>query len=154
MDILYHKGYEGTAELDMSSLTCHGKVLFINDLVTYQADSPRDLEKEFMAAVDDYLETCQELGKEAQKPSKGLFQVRVSPELHRMAILRGMKDGVTLNVVVGRAMDAYLCGGAPVNHNNITVNITSSDSDVKTISSIPSPYQSWEMMRNVKPQNH
>jgi hypothetical protein len=40
MDILKYKDYEGTAELDMSRGVCRGKILFINDLVTY-ADSTR-----------------------------------------------------------------------------------------------------------------
>ena len=56
MDILKYKDYEGTAELDMSRGVCRGKILFINDLVTYEAASPADLQREFEAAVDDYLD--------------------------------------------------------------------------------------------------
>ena len=33
MNILNYKGYEGTAEIDMESRICRGKILFINDLV-------------------------------------------------------------------------------------------------------------------------
>ncbi|MCC5845364.1 MAG: toxin-antitoxin system HicB family antitoxin [Verrucomicrobia bacterium] len=35
----------------------HGKIQFIQDLVTYEAETVPELEKAFHAAVDDYLET-------------------------------------------------------------------------------------------------
>ena len=108
MDILKYKDYEGTAELDMARGACRGKILFIDDLVTYESSSPAALQKEFEAAVDDYLETCAHLGKEPLRPFRGLFNVRVAPALHRTASLRAVADGVALNEVVVRALDAFL----------------------------------------------
>lgn len=70
MEILKYKDYEGTAEIDMIRLVCRGKVLFIDDLVTYEASTPAELQTEFEAAVDDYLETCIDLGRDPQKPLK------------------------------------------------------------------------------------
>lgn len=116
MDILKYKDYEGTAEVDMGQMTLRGKILFIDDLVTYKASSPAELQREFEEAVDDYLATCIELGRSPQKPLKGLFNVRVRPELHREAVLRGVKDDVSLNEVVVRALDAYLNMQVNVNH--------------------------------------
>lgn len=108
MNILKYKSFDGSAEVDMDRKECHGKVLYIDDVVTYRAKDPSALEVEFKLAVDDYIETCSEIGKEPQKPCRGLFNVRVSPELHRAAIERAVRDGVTLNTVVGRALDSYL----------------------------------------------
>lgn len=108
MDILKYKGYEGTADLDMERKVCRGKVLFINDLVTYQAASPADLQAEFESAVNDYIDTCAVLGREPQRPLQGVFQVRVSPELHKAAAIRATVDKVKLNDVVVRALDAFL----------------------------------------------
>ena len=109
MDILKYKDYEGTAELDMSRGVCRGKILFINDLVTYEAASPADLQKEFEAAVDDYLDTCRAVGKEPQRPFRGAFNVRVPQPLHRSAAVRAVVDQTSLNeVVVVRALEAYL----------------------------------------------
>lgn len=124
MDILKYKGYEGTADLDMSRMVCRGKILFIADVVTYEAATPAELQGEFEAAVDDYLETCEALGREPQKPLQGVFQVRVSPDLHKAAVLRAIADGVKLNDVVGRALDAFVNARADVNHNvQVTVKI-------------------------------
>jgi len=143
VDILKHKDYEGTAELDMTRGVCRGKVLFIDDLVTYESASPADLQKEFEAAVDDYLETCAMLGKEPLRPFRGLFNVRVTPAIHRSATLRAVADGVSLNDVVVRALDTFLNVRADVNHN-IYVTLESTDgSSIKTFTSVASGKPRW-----------
>lgn len=116
MDILKYKDYEGTAELDMVRGVCRGKILFIDDLVTYEASTPAELQVEFEAAVNDYIETCAELGREPQKPLKGQFNVRIPNELHKASTLRALKDGIKLNEVVVRALDAYVNARVDVNH--------------------------------------
>ena len=108
MDLLKYKDYEGTAELDMARHVCRGRILFIDDLVTYEAASPADLQAQFQAAVDDYIETCAQVGKEPQRPLKGMFNVRVPPELHRALTLRAVSDNHSLNEVVVRALRGHL----------------------------------------------
>ncbi len=116
MDILKYRDYEGTAELDMVRGVCRGKILFINDLVTYEASQPSELQKEFEAAVDDYVETCADLGRELQKSLKGQFNVRIPQELHKASTLRALTDSVSLNDVVVRALDAYVNARVDINH--------------------------------------
>lgn len=116
MDLLNYKGYEGTAELDMERCVCRGKILFISDLVTYEAASPADLKAEFESAVNDYLETCAELGREPKRPLKGQFNVRISPAMHKQATLRALSDSMSLNEVVVHALGAYL-NASNVNHH-------------------------------------
>jgi len=108
MNVLNYKDYQGSAELDMDRKICRGKILFIEDLVTYEADSPSNLQPEFEAAVDDYIETCRQLKREPKKPLKGLFNVRVSPELHKKLHLRSLQDQCTLNETVTRACQAWI----------------------------------------------
>ncbi len=112
MDILKYNGYEGTAELDLARGVCRGKLLFIKDLVTYESAKPSHLQQEFEAAVDDYLETCKLLQREAAKPFRGQFNVRIPRELHRAAALRAVEDGVALNDVVVKALDAFCASPA------------------------------------------
>lgn len=68
MDILKYKGYDGIAGLNAVRGLWHGRLLFIDDLVTFEAFVATDLQREFEAAVDDYIETCRNLGREPQKP--------------------------------------------------------------------------------------
>lgn len=142
MNILKYKEYEGTAELDITRGVCRGKVLFIGDLITYESDSPANLQKEFEAAVDDYINTCVTLGKDQLRPLRGLFNVRVGPELHRAATLRAISDSVSLNDVVVRALDAFVNIRADVNHN-VRVTLETNDGKVETFPSVASGTPQW-----------
>nr|WP_276595304.1 type II toxin-antitoxin system HicB family antitoxin [Roseateles albus] len=126
----------------MTRNTCRGKVLFIDDLVTYESSSPANLQKEFEEAVDDYLDTCAQLEKEAQRPFRGQFNVRVSPTLHRAAAIRAAADAVSLNDVVVRALDAFLNCRADVNHN-IRVTLESSEGSLSTLTAVANENPKW-----------
>lgn len=108
MNILKHKDYEGSAEIDMDRGVCWGKILFIDDLVTYEATSPHELQVEFQNAVEDYIQTCNELGRKPQKSLKGQFNVRVSPELHKAIALQALSENVSLNDVVARSLASFV----------------------------------------------
>lgn len=143
MDILKYKDYEGTAELDMARRICRGKILFIDDLVTYEAASPAKLQTEFEAAVDDYIETCTTLGREPQKPLRGQFNVRIPPALHKAAALRALADNVSLNDVAVRALDAFVNVQSVTNHNvRVTLNIP--EESMTTLVSSASAQTQWE----------
>ncbi len=140
MKTLKYKDYEGTCEIDAEDEICHGKLLFIDDLITYEAETPKQLKQEFELAVDDYIQTCADLGIEAKKPLKGQFNVRVTPELHKEAILRSHNDNVSLNEVVKRALESYLYVSHEVN-SHFNISIASQQNPV--ISSIPSAEPQW-----------
>lgn len=68
---LGHRGYTGSIKIDCESntYTYHGKVRFIDDAVIYQGDNLKELGLAFIDAVDEYLDTCKEMGKEPNKPT-------------------------------------------------------------------------------------
>lgn len=100
MKHLKYKGYIGSVETDFNDNILYGKLLHIQDLVSYEADCPTDLKKSFEEAVDDYLSECKQLGQEPDRPFKGLFNVRVSPVLHRELALSARSGDKTLNQYV------------------------------------------------------
>lgn len=71
-DVLLYKGFMGSIEISMEDGSLHGKLLLINDLVTYEARTPKQLQIEFESAVEDYLATCEELGR---SPDSGAQRV-------------------------------------------------------------------------------
>ena len=99
-----YKGYYGSAEIDIESGDCHGRLLFIVDVIAYSAESGKELESAFHEAVDEYLEDCEELGKKPDLPCKGSFNVRVTPELHRDAAIYARANAMSLNSVVAKAL--------------------------------------------------
>ena len=102
MKYLEYKGYLGTVEPEPERGVLFGKLAFIRDLVTYEAGALPDLIAEFHTAVDMYLESCEALGHEPNKPFKGSFNVRVGPELHRAAALASGEE--SLNAFVSQAI--------------------------------------------------
>nr|WP_082522096.1 type II toxin-antitoxin system HicB family antitoxin [Ramlibacter sp. Leaf400] len=108
MTVLRYKGYEGSAEVDLQRGVCHGRIRLIDDLVTYEAATPRELVGAFEAAVDDYLETCRQLNRAPRKSYGGVFNVRTSPEKHCELGTRALRKGASLNAIVNEAIDMYL----------------------------------------------
>ncbi|MFL0806925.1 MAG: type II toxin-antitoxin system HicB family antitoxin [Oceanobacter sp.] len=98
MTYLRYKNYLGTIEPELESNTLFGKLAFIRDTVTYEATTVKELEHEFRRSVDEYLLSCEELGREPQQPCKGSFNIRTGEELHRAAVFAA--DGQSLNAFV------------------------------------------------------
>lgn len=107
-DLLRYKGYSARPEYSAEDRIFYGKILGISDLVDFQSENAKDLETEFHKAVDDYLEFCEEIGKQPQKEYSGLFNVRISPELHREVSVFAQAEGVTLNKAVEQAIRAMV----------------------------------------------
>lgn len=103
-NILEYKGYIGRIEFSAEDKIFHGKLEFINDLVTFEATSVEGLENEFKTAVDDYIETCKKLNIKPQKTFKGTFNVRVTPELHKEVAFQAVKRNISLNRLVELAI--------------------------------------------------
>ncbi len=67
---LEYNGYIDTIEYPQEDKCFFGKLDMINDLVTFEANNANDLEENFKNTVDEYIETCKELGREPKKLSK------------------------------------------------------------------------------------
>ncbi|MDC0834053.1 HicB protein [Geitlerinema sp. FC II] len=92
-----YKGYTGNVEIDIESKFLHGRILDIKDVVTFEGSTVEELEKAFQDSVDDYLELCEELGEEPDKPFSGNFPFRTTPELHHQIFLASKKAGKSMN---------------------------------------------------------
>lgn len=55
---------------------------------------------DFHNAVDDYLTLCEETHKEPERAYKGSFNVRISPELHKQAVIFAAAHNMSLNSFV------------------------------------------------------
>lgn len=106
--LLKHKGYYGSVDLDLDNRCLHGKLEFIDDLVTYEGATVEALQAAFREAVEDYLVTCRQIGKEPENPFKGSFNIRIGRELHRKTAIRAKEQGVAINEFVKRAIEANL----------------------------------------------
>lgn len=99
-----YNGYIGTVEYSSEDRCFFGKLEMIDDLVTFEATSADELENNFKSVVDEYLVTCQELQRSPQKTYKGVFNVRLDPELHKKIYKEALKAGVSLNSFVQQTL--------------------------------------------------
>lgn len=107
-DTIKYKDYTSTVRFSAEDEVFYGKVIGINDLVTFEGKSVTELKKAFKVAVEDYLETCQELNKQPEKTYKGSFNVRVPVHLHRKAALTAAQRNLTLNEFMKAAISFAL----------------------------------------------
>ncbi len=104
-NVLEYKGYYTKVEYSAEDKVLHGKIEGINDLVTFECKNAKDVEKEFHTAVDDYLIFCEENNTPPNKPYRGVFNVRINPELHKLAAMEAAMEGITLNQFVAQAVE-------------------------------------------------
>jgi predicted HicB family RNase H-like nuclease len=94
---LKYKGYPGNVNFDAEDKIFHGRVLGITDIIGFEGASVSEFEKDFSEAIDDYLETCQEIGKGPEKPFSGRFVLRVPSELHCAIALEAKRQKKSIN---------------------------------------------------------
>ncbi|SDA94684.1 hypothetical protein SAMN03080617_03942 [Algoriphagus alkaliphilus] len=60
---LEYKNFIGSVSYSAEDKVFHGKIEGIDDLVTFEGATVADLKTAFAEAVEDYIETCTEIGK-------------------------------------------------------------------------------------------
>ena len=105
-DTIEHEGFLGSVHFSSEDKCFFGKVEGIDDLISFEGDTVKNLTKNFHIAVDDYKALCRKLGKEVFKSCKGSFNGRVSKDIHAVAVRKSVKEGITLNQLVKRALES------------------------------------------------
>jgi predicted HicB family RNase H-like nuclease len=105
MNALHHKGYAGVFTFEPDDDAFHGEIVGIRDVIHFSGRSVDELRAAFQEAVEDYLATCAEIGKEPDKPYSGRFVVRVTPEIHRLAETAAKASGKSLNAFASEALE-------------------------------------------------
>lgn len=103
--LMNYKGFYGTIEFDLESGVLFGKIECINDLVTYEAESIRDLKVAFEDAVNDYIETCEAIGKSPDKPMSGSFNIRIGQKLHKDVYIAATNIGTSINDYIKMSLE-------------------------------------------------
>lgn len=106
--MMKYKGYEATVEFDAQDRLFFGRVMGTRDVIGFDGQTVDELEQSFRAAIDEYLEDCERVGKDPDRPCSGRFNLRISPELHRKAVHQAQREGISLNALVERALSEAL----------------------------------------------
>lgn len=102
--MMEYKGYHATFEYDAEDDIFVGKVFGVVDSLNFHGSSINQLKEMFHQSIDNYLSTCERIGKIPDKEFKGSFNVRISPELHRKIALKAVEEKITLNQYVAKSL--------------------------------------------------
>ena len=102
--MLNYKGYTGVVQFDDDAMIFHGEVIGLRDVITFQGKTPVQIKKEFEISVDGYLDWCQELGQEPEKPYSGNIHLRLKPILHAKLAALAKNHNQSLNNYINETL--------------------------------------------------
>ncbi|ACD93797.1 type II toxin-antitoxin system HicB family antitoxin [Trichlorobacter lovleyi] len=97
MSTMTFKGYAAKIEYSDEDACFIGHIAGIKDVIGFHAETVKELRAAFEEAVDDYLATCERVGRAPQKPYSGKLMLRVPPEVHARAAMMAQAHGVSIN---------------------------------------------------------
>ena len=97
MNTMKHKGYIACIDFDADDCIFTGRLLGIEDIVTFHGESVAELETAFHDAVAHYLAVSVQTGRKAQKSYSGRLALRMPPELHAQAAVKAASAGKSIN---------------------------------------------------------
>lgn len=133
-NLIEYKGFYAKIEYSSEDNILFGKVQDVTDSIIFEIDDPKKTNDIFHQVIDDYLQMCEEIGKEPCKSFSGSFNVRISPELHRAAVQKSRVMGISLNSYVENAIEKLVY--PKENVSSLSLNVYFSNVPKQT-------YESW-----------
>ncbi|MDR2154409.1 MAG: type II toxin-antitoxin system HicB family antitoxin [Burkholderiaceae bacterium] len=106
MNTMTYKGYSARIDYDDRDEIFIGRILGIDHIIGFHAESVGELRSAFHEAVDDYLASCKKLGKEPQRAASGRLMLRIAPDVHKAALITAQANGKSLNQWAERVLAA------------------------------------------------
>ena len=107
-NVLTYKGYIGSVNFSAEDNVFFGKLEGVNDLVTFEGETVKELKDAFHYMVDEHIKDCESENIPIEKSYKGSFNIRLTPDLHRRAAISAKIKGTTLNNFVKESIEMRL----------------------------------------------
>lgn len=127
--MLKHGNYIAKLEVDADAGVLYGRVLNISDVVVFEGTTVKEAEEAFYQAVDQYIESCKEQGKEPAKPFSGKLPFRTTPEIHRDIYIAATRADKSINAWMEEVLSEaarqseHPSGSASVNRQEFEISI-------------------------------
>jgi predicted HicB family RNase H-like nuclease len=109
MGYLKYKNYLGSVEYSEAANCLCGEVLGMpKDSITYEGNSIDELQEDFQAGIESYLEGCKEMGIAPRKGFNGVLNVRIPSEIHCRLAMIAEKNNTTINAVIRNSIERQL----------------------------------------------
>ena len=104
MNTMIYKGYAARIEYNEKDECFVGHIAGIRDVIGFHGESVEELRHVFHEAVEDYLETCEKIGKKPQKAYSGNLMLRIPPEVHAAIATAAEVSGKSINQWAAEAL--------------------------------------------------
>jgi len=101
-----YRDYTTSMGFDAEDKIIVGRVLGIDDIISFHGKSIEEFEVNFHTVVDDYIAACVSLGGAPEKPASGKLMLRVAPTVHAAALKAAARNGISLNKWAEQALSA------------------------------------------------
>jgi len=97
VNTMTYKGYKARMDFDTEDKIIVGRVMDIDDIITFHGVSIAEFEDAFQVAVDGYVEACSRIAQAPERPASGRMMLRVDPAVHAAAVKASARSGQSLN---------------------------------------------------------
>jgi predicted HicB family RNase H-like nuclease len=94
---MIYKGYTTSMVFDAQDKIIVGRILDVDDIISFHAESVAEFESNFHLIIDGYLAASEALSSAPGKPASGKVMLRIAPEVHAAAIKADARSGNSLN---------------------------------------------------------
>lgn len=92
-----YKGFTAKIEFSADDNVFVGRLVGIDDIVMFEAETVQGLNKAFEEAVDFHIEVCEKEGKKSRKSYSGKLLFRLSDKLHAEIAEAATREGKSIN---------------------------------------------------------
>lgn len=96
MNTMTYQGYTTSMVFDAKDKVMVGRVVDIDDIISFHGESVAEFEANFHATIDDYLAASEALGTAPEQPASGKVMLRIAPEVHAAALEAAARSGTSL----------------------------------------------------------
>lgn len=97
-------GYKAVIAYDAETELFRGEFIGLNGGADFYADNVAQLKKEGEISLNVFLEMCEKKNIEPFKQYSGKFNIRLSPELHKAAVMAATAENLSLNEWISQTL--------------------------------------------------
>ena len=94
---MIYKGYTAHIKYSDEDECFVGHLSGIRDIVGFHAETVKELKTAFKEAVEDYLDSCNKVGKIPEETLKGELKLKIPAETHAAVAIAAQSSGKTIN---------------------------------------------------------
>lgn len=104
-NIMNINGYKAIIAFDPETELFRGEFIGLNGGADFYADNVAQLKQEGELSLKVFLEMCEEKGIEPFKQYSGKFNIRLSPKLHKAAVIAATAKNLSLNEWISQTLE-------------------------------------------------